>query len=112
MSVLDMGDGPAQFRTAAGVIESDGITRARFTPPQPLYWYVYRITVRSDVQGEAYVYVGNPSDYSLVSGTYSGDFDENEAVTPYVVPIGTPFVVEWPSGGNCFARIEYVEMSS
>ncbi len=109
MSFLDYLDGTPSAQTVLATVEPDGVTRARLTPPQPQFWLVYRITVQSTVQGEAYVYVGEPSIYTLVSGTYSGEFDENETSVPYVVPIGTPIVIEWPAGGECLARIEYVE---
>ena len=86
-----------------------GTMRARFTP-DPWPWLVHRITVQSDTLGTALVYVGEPAAENLVSGTFSGDFDENDASSPYLIPEGSPLIVEWPAGGICRARIEYREV--
>lgn len=100
-----------EYASLAAVTESDGIKRARFLAPTWTYWLVHRITVQSDTHGNAYIYVGNettiPTVDQRVSGTFSGAFDENEALTPYLVPEGMAMIVEWPSGGVCWARIEY-----
>lgn len=74
-------------------------------------WYVYRMTITSTVEGTAYVYVGNSNaalDMStVVSGSLSAEFDENDAVNPYYVPQGQTLTVVFVSGGECTARIEY-----
>lgn len=61
----------------------------------------------------ARVYIGlNTANANLVSGTSSGDFDENEADPPYFIPPGQYMTVEWsdvPDGGSAFARFEYHE---
>ena len=98
---------------ASQIAKSDGKgnTVAAFTATAGS-WYVNRITVTSDTDGTAYVYVGAAGQYTpdaLVSGTWSAQFDENDAVQPYWVPQGMTLSVLFSNGGNCTARIEYVE---
>lgn len=81
-----------------------------FTPPPGFAWSVARITVQSDVDGLAYVYVGQVIPENVVSGTFAGMFDENDATQPYYVPAGSQLVVAWPAGGHCLARIEYQQV--
>ena len=95
---------------AAAAVDGAGRTVATFTAPANVDWLVRRIVVQSNTQGTAYVYVGGQiAPANLVSGTYSGLFDENDAHQPYLVPAGQSMFVVWTAGGVCQARIEYVE---
>lgn len=91
--------------TAAGTAQ-----RVTFNPGPAAYWLVRRMIVLSDTPGECRVYLGTVSDENQISGTYSGDFDENDANQPYLVPESTALIFEWPSGGACHARIEFEEV--
>lgn len=72
---------------------------------------VRRITVQATTATAAYVYVGDVRPENLVSGTRTGNFDENDTSQPIFVPEGTTMAVEWQtSAGTALARIEYVEI--
>lgn len=83
---------------------------ASLTPPPGVAWLVRRITVQNSVPGRAYVYVGALVADNIVSGTVSGEFDENDANQPYLVAEGTAFSVVWAAAGTARFRIEYDEI--
>lgn len=89
-----------------------GTQRVVFNPGPSSIWLVRRMVVLSDTPGECHVYVGPVAPENMVSGTYSGDFDENDANQPYLVPEASDLTFVWPSGGACRARIEYDEVSA
>lgn len=95
---------------SADAVVSGGLTVATFTAPTTTAWLVRRIVVQSNTFGTAFVYVGTIDPDNIVSGTFSGDFDENDANQPYLVPEGVSMRIVWASGGICQARIEYVEV--
>lgn len=92
---------------ATAAADSSGRMVAEFTPPPTETWLVRRIVVQSTVRGQALVYVGTVDAANLVSGTVSGNLDENDPNQPYLVPEGTALRVHWVDGGVCSARIEY-----
>lgn len=95
----------------AATVDPEGRMVSTFTAPVTAAWLVHRILVQSTVRGQARVYVGAAIDpANLVSGTISGNLDENDANQPYLVPEGQSMFVHWLSGGDCRARIEYREV--
>ena len=76
-------------------------------PPSSL-WLVRRITVQASAACSAYVYVGGLLPANIVSGTASGDFDENDTNQPIIVPCGQELAVVWTlASGTALARVEY-----
>ena len=99
---------PPLIASQTAAHDAQGRMVAQFTATDPMM--VYRITVTSDTQGTAYVYVGPAgvlTNDNLVSGTWSAQFDENDSRNPYYVPLGQTLTVYFVSGGVCTARIEY-----
>lgn len=73
--------------------------------------YLTRMTVSADTACAAYLYVGTPERVNLVSGTASGNFDENDPSQPIYVPEGTPVTVVWQTAiGAALVRVEYVPL--
>jgi hypothetical protein len=95
---------------ATGTDDGAGRMVARFTAPPTVAWLVRRIVVQSTVSGQALVYVGSLIPENVVSGTITGEFDENDANQPYLVSEGVELAVVWANGGVCRARIEYQEV--
>ncbi len=89
-----------------------GALRATFTPAPGQAWLVRRISVSNTETGQALVYVGDVQPQNYVSGTRTGQLDENDTSQPIFVPEGSPLLVVWSSliTGVAWARIEYMEV--
>lgn len=99
-----------QIATSASTLV-DGVPTVTFSPGPAAMWLVRRMVVQSDTEGQCLVYVGPVAPENIVSGTMTGDFDENDAAQPYYVPEGSSLTFRWPAGGACHARIEYAEVT-
>lgn len=99
---------PSIANAAAELV--DGRMVAAFTAPVSTAWLVRRIVVQSEVPGRALVYVGTLIPENVISGTVSGEFDENDANQPYLVPESETLSVVWDNPGMARARIEYTEV--
>jgi hypothetical protein len=82
-----------------------------FQLPAGVAWLVRRITVQSTIPGYCYVYAGGAQPPNLVSGTFSGLFDEDDTNTPIFVEESSQLTLVWPNGGApVTGRIEYAEV--
>lgn len=81
---------------------------AGFREPGGAACYLTRVTVSSSVASSAYLYVGDVSRASLVSGTSAGTFDENDTSQPIYVPEGTSVFMCWDKAStDAILRLEY-----
>jgi hypothetical protein len=99
---------PAVLTAAATTV--NGVCAAVLTAPATAAWLVHRIVVQNSVKGRALVYVGTVGREAVVSGTVSGEFDENDTHAPIFVAESTPLTVVWDNPGDALARIEYREV--
>lgn len=96
--------------SAAVVLGGSGAGQVQLGPPGPhSRWAAYRLTVECGgaLVPTAKVYLGD-ADGQLIDGTYTGNFDVADWVSPIVLEPGQYLTVRWTGGSvgaNAVARL-------